>query len=153
MMKKRILIIDSDKQLNKINEKVLSAAGLVSELHIVMNGQEALDYLTNRIVKGYPLPEIIIFDLHLPVMNGFDFIEQFQQMEFDGKSNIELIVFTSSSSIRDKQKATGLGIRHYLNKPYLLRGLSDIVLHLQTSKLPTVGSVRIQKDKVYSRDL
>lgn len=152
-MKKRILIVDNDVQLNKINEKVLSAAGLVNELHIVVNGQEALDYLTTRIVKGYPVPDIIILDLHMPVMNGFDFITQFNQMEFDGKPNIELVVFTYSSSIRDKQKAIALGIRHYLNKPYLLRGLSDIMLHLQTSKGPTGSSVRIQKDRVYSRDL
>ncbi len=130
-MKKRILIIDDDRVLNKINEKVLLVAGLVKELHIVENGRQAIDYLKTRLTKSDPLPEIIIFDLHLPIMDGFSFIDVFQEMEFAGKSNIELVVFTSSSNPRDRQKALGKGITHYLSKPYLLRGLSDIITRLQ----------------------
>ena len=129
-MKKRILIIDDDKLLNKINEKVLIAAGVVNELHIVLNGQQALDYLENRRSKEYPLPDIIVLDLHMPVMDGFAFIEEFNKLTFPGKSKIELVVFTSSSSPRDKQRAIAAGIRHYLNKPYLLRGLVDIMMRL-----------------------
>lgn len=127
-MKKRILIIDDDKLLNKINEKVLVAAGVVSELHIVLNGRQAIEYLENRLEKNYSLPEIIVLDLHMPVMDGFAFIEAFNKMDFHGKSKIELVVFTSSSSPKDKQKALAAGIRHYLNKPYLLRGLVDIMM-------------------------
>jgi CheY-like chemotaxis protein len=127
-MKKRILIVDDDQLLNKINEKVLHAAGLVKELHIVINGKQAIDYLANRIEKDYPMPDIIVLDLHMPVLDGFAFIEAFNRLNFHGKSNIELVVFTSSSSIKDKQKAIALGIQHYLNKPYLLRGLTDIVM-------------------------
>jgi CheY-like chemotaxis protein len=133
IMKKRILIIDDDKLLNKINEKVLHAAGLVKELHIVVNGIQAIDYLTARIEKNYPLPEIIILDLHMPVMGGFDFIDRFKEMEFPGKSNIQIVVFTSSSSPRDRQKARDRGIEHFVNKPYLLRSLTDIVMR---SRIP-----------------
>src|SRR5690348_13972277 len=100
-MKKRILIIDDDRVLNKINEKVLLVAGLVKELHIVENGRQAIDYIKTRLSKSDPLPEIIIFDLHLPIMDGFSFIDVFQEMEFAGKSSIELVVFTSSSNPRD----------------------------------------------------
>lgn len=127
-MKKRILIIDDDKLLNKINEKVLVAAGVVNELHIVLNGKQAMEYLENRLEKNYPLPEIIVLDLHMPVMDGFAFIDAFNNLSFPGKSKIELVVFTSSSSIKDKQKALAAGVRHYLNKPYLLRGLVDIMM-------------------------
>jgi CheY-like chemotaxis protein len=127
-MKKRILIIDDDKLLNKINEKVLVAAGVVIELHIALNGQQAVDYLENRLSKNYPLPDLIVLDLHMPVMDGFGFIDAFNKMTFHGKSKIELVVFTSSSSPKDKQKAMAAGIRHYLNKPYLLRGLVDIMM-------------------------
>jgi CheY-like chemotaxis protein len=134
-MKKRILIIDDDPLLNKINEKVLHAAGLVKELHILLNGQQALDYLQNRIEKNYPLPDIIILDLHMPVMDGFAFTENFRNLNFPGKSNIELVVFTSSSSVKDRQKAHDLGIQHYLNKPYLLRGLTDIVMRSRITEI------------------
>lgn len=132
-MKKRILIVDADKQLNKINEKVLHSAGIVSELHIANNGKEALDYLSSRIEKQYPLPHIIIFDIDLPIMDGFKFLDRFQGLDFPGKSNIELVVFTSSSNPKDKQKIGSRGIKHYISKPYLLRGLNDILLHMKVS--------------------
>ncbi|HYG04149.1 MAG TPA: response regulator [Chryseosolibacter sp.] len=126
-MKKRILIVDDDKLLNKINEKVLVAAGLVKELHVALNGMEALEYLRVRINRNYPLPEIIIMDLHMPVMDGFEFLDRYAELDFAGKGNIEIVVFTSSSSPKDRQKASERGIKNYLNKPYLLRGLNAIV--------------------------
>lgn len=129
-MKKRLLIIDNDKQLNKINEKILNMSGMVKELHITCNGREALEYLVSRVQKDYPLPDIIILDIEMPVLNGFEFIDEFNQLDIPGKSSIELVIFTSSSNPRDKQKASLRGIKHYLSKPYLLRGLSDIIFRL-----------------------
>src|SRR5688572_585769 len=116
-MKKRILIIDNDKQLNKINESVLVTSGIVKELHITGNGQEALDYFRSRVENNYTLPQIVIFDLHLPVLNGFEFIDEFRKLDFPGKAGIELVVFTYSSSLKDKQRALSKGIHHYLPKP------------------------------------
>jgi CheY-like chemotaxis protein len=132
-MKKRILIIDNDEALNKINEKVLKAAGIVSELHIVKNGLEAISYLNARESRGYPLPEIIVLDLYLPVMNGFQFLDEFQKSDLPGKAQIEIVIFTSSSNPKDKQKIMSMGIRHYLNKPYILRGLTDVIYNLRTN--------------------
>lgn len=134
-MKKRILIVDADRALNKINEKVLSAAGIVNELHITTNGLDGIDYLKNRINKNYPLPDIIILDLNMPVMNGFEFIDEFQKINFPGKSNIEIVIFTSSSNPKDKLKALSRGIRNYLDKPYILRGLVDIISRIKTDQV------------------
>lgn len=127
-MKKRILIVDGDRYLNKVNEKVISSSGIVEELHIVMNGREALEYLRKCLNKEHALPHIIIFDLQLPLMDGFQFMDHLQTLGIPGRENIELVVFTASSNPRDQQRAILKGIRHYINKPYLLRSLSDIVM-------------------------
>jgi len=126
-MKKRILIVDDDKLLNKINEKALAAAGMVKELHVALNGMEALEYLRVRINRNYPLPDIIIMDLHMPVMDGFEFLDRYAELDFAGKAKIEIVVFTSSSSPSDRQKVMDRGVTNYLNKPYLLRGLNAIM--------------------------
>jgi CheY-like chemotaxis protein len=126
-MKKSILIIDNDQLLNKINKRILIAAGIVNELHIVANGKDALDHLRTRLIKNKPMPDMIILDLHLPVMNGFHFLNEFQTFDFAGKNNIELVVFTSSNSLADRQKAFAKGIKHYLHKPYLLRAIINII--------------------------
>jgi CheY-like chemotaxis protein len=132
-MKKRILIIDNDKQLNKINERILITSGIVKELHITSNGQEALDYFRSRVENNYALPQIVILELHLPVLDGFAFVDEFSKLDFPGKAGIELVVFTYSSSYKDKQRALTKGIHHYLPKPYLLRNLMDIVLNARVA--------------------
>jgi CheY-like chemotaxis protein len=133
-MKKRLLIVDPDRQLNKINEKVLQSSGIVSELHIVCNGREALDYICSRIEKGYPLPDVIIFELEMPVMTGFQFVDEFRKLAFPGKANVELVVFSSSSSPRHREMLTSSGIKHFLSKPYLLRGLRDVISHMRADE-------------------
>jgi CheY-like chemotaxis protein len=141
-MKKRILIVDDDKQLNKINERIIFTAGVAKEVHITLNGKEALDYLEMRIQKEYPLPDLIILDLNMPVMNGFEFLEAYQKLHFAGKSQIEIIIFTSSTSPKDREKALAKGIRYYLNKPYLLRELNDIIQKLNFDRNRTrYGSI------------
>jgi CheY-like chemotaxis protein len=142
-MEKRILIIDDDIQLNKIHEKILPSSGLASEVHIAVNGRDALDYLNARIDKGYPLPTIIIVDLDMPVMNGFEFIDAFNNLSFPGKSKIEIVVFTSSSNISDRKKALSMGIRHYLSKPYLVRALNDVICQLQIEHKASYATNRI----------
>ena len=140
-MKKRILIVDDDPLLNQINQKVLATSGLVSELHIVKNGKEALEYLNTRLEKSYPLPDIIILDLHMPLMDGFQFIDAFQKLDYL-RTRIELVVFTSSSSPRDKQRVYDKGVKHYLSKPYLLRGLTDVIRQLPLNQTEFISNKR-----------
>lgn len=131
-MRKRVLIIDDDPQLNKINEKILDSSGLVSELHISLNGKEGLEYLKARAEKNYPLPHLIILDLDMPVLNGLQFIDAFHNLNIPGKNNIELVIFTSSNSAKDRQKVLEKGVRHYIEKPYLLRPLRDIISRMHS---------------------
>jgi CheY-like chemotaxis protein len=133
-MKQTLLMIDSDKQLNKVNEQVLRSSGLVKALHMVDNGREALDYLKHQVEQHASLPNIIIFELQMSIVNGFEFIDQFRMLEIPEKEEIELVVFTASSKPSDKQAAIAKGIRHYLNKPYLLRALRDIIFQINTKE-------------------
>ncbi|MBT1705974.1 response regulator [Chryseosolibacter indicus] len=140
-MRKKILLIDNDQQLNRINEKVLLRSGIVSQLHITSNCREAIDYLRSREEKGYPLPDVIVFEINLPFMNGFEFIEAFNSLQITGKSRIALVVFTSSSNPRDRQRMLAKGIRHYINKPYLLTNLRDIVNRLSVDEIEMYPNV------------
>jgi CheY-like chemotaxis protein len=142
-MAKRILLVDDDIQLNKIHEKILPSSGLASEIHIALNGREAIDYLQARIDKGYPLPQVIVLDLEMPVMNGFEFIDAFNDLSFPGKNKIEIVVFTSSSNVSDRKKALAKGIRHYLSKPYLVRALNDVISQLQIEEKDIYSNNRI----------
>ncbi len=139
-MKARVLIVDNDTQLNMINEKILLSSGVVSEVHVARNGLEALQYLMMREERGYPLPTVIVMEILLPGMNGFEFADAFSRLPVCGKHRIELVAFTSSSNPKDREKAMAKGFRHFLNKPYLLRGLRDVIANMRSDKhVPLAG--------------
>jgi CheY-like chemotaxis protein len=128
-IKRKLLLIDADIQLNKVHEKILLSSGVTDELRIAVNGKEALKYLKCCVQNNDSLPQVIVFELRLPVMDGFQFIEEWDKLDCPGKSRVELVVFTSSSSPKDREKAMSKGIRYYLSKPYLLRGLQEVLSH------------------------
>jgi len=74
------------------------------------NGIDAL-----KKIEIPPPPDVIFLDLNMPVMNGFEFITVLQKDE--KLKDIPVVIFTTSSSEHDKQKALRLGAKHYITKP------------------------------------
>lgn len=126
-MKKRILLVDDDEMLHFVYNKVFSAAGILSDLRCAGNGKAAIDFLKEQVLTNAALPEIILLDIDMPVMNGFEFIEQFGQWNFPEKENIHIVVFTSSLNPKDKERALGMGVKYFLTKPYILEGIREII--------------------------
>jgi CheY-like chemotaxis protein len=65
------------------------------------------------------LPEYILLDLNMPILDGFGFVEALQK-EASTKSllpHLKIIIVTSSINPKDIQRAKNLGIEHYLTKP------------------------------------
>lgn len=133
-MKKNIVVVDFDQSLNKINEKVLRESDIVADLQIFTQCENALEYLKSCLFGKKRLPDIIVFELQMPSLNGFDFIDRLALLGIPKQYQVQLVVYTASSSPRDKQKALEKGITHYLNKPFLLRSLCDIVLQLNRAR-------------------
>jgi CheY-like chemotaxis protein len=116
-MKKSVLLVDDSTIDNFINQKVMSSLGLVKEIHTALNGEQALEVF-NRYQNGtISIPDVILLDLNMPVMDGYGFIQAFQSLKFPHKENVLIIVLTSSSSSDDMNRVKGLGIKHYLTKP------------------------------------
>lgn len=126
-MKKRILLVDDDEMLHFVYNKVFSAAEIVSDLRCAANGKAAMDFLKERVLRSAELPEIILLDIDMPVMNGFEFIEQFRQWDFPEKESITIVVFTSSLNPKDKERAFSMGVKYFLTKPYILEGIKEII--------------------------
>ena len=112
-----VLIIDDSEIDTLIHRKTLERIKHVREIHTVSSGTEAIELL-----KGYsslvkPLPDIILLDLNMPIMDGFAFIETFRDAPLSGKENVTIVIVSSSSSQSDMNKATELGINHFVMKP------------------------------------
>lgn len=125
--KKNILIVDDDRIANFLSEKIISVMGIAHTIQSVTNGQEALDVLISRQHDAVSLPDVIILDLNMPIMDGFGFIQAFQKIDFPGKEKIMIIVVTSSNNPDDISKAKAFGIEHYLTKPISLESIKAII--------------------------
>ncbi|WP_028978638.1 response regulator [Sporocytophaga myxococcoides] len=112
-----ILLIDDDEISNFINETLLKRMGVASEIKVVKNGIDGLKYITIYDEKGI-CPELILLDLNMPVIDGYEFLESFDKLIFENKNNVKIVVLSSSNNPRDEERLKNeFGISNYFIKP------------------------------------
>lgn len=116
-MKKNIILVDDDKIFNFLNEKTITSLGLANEVHFALNGKQALELLEKYRDGEIQRPDIIFLDLNMPIMNGYQFIEAFTNMDLPDKHKITIVVLSSSADPNDVARTKRLGIQYYFNKP------------------------------------
>ena len=113
-----ILLVDDDDATNFINEMIIRQANCTKKIHICTNGQEALDFLTKKTNDHYTQPDIIFLDINMPVLDGWEFLERYKDLDVLQKGNILIIMLTASLNPNDKAKADTIDdISGYINKP------------------------------------
>lgn len=126
---KGILLVDDDDTANIINEMLILELGATEQLFQARNGKEAIELLNGLASQAQPnMPELILLDINMPVMDGFAFLEAYQEMDFPGKSSLKIVMLTTSPNPKDIEQAENAGVTDYLTKPLLeesLRGILD----------------------------
>lgn len=128
---KYVLLIDDVELDNFINEKLISSNGFSEKIYICNSGQGALEFLNNLNIAAaaFPdiYPEVIFIDINMPVMDGFQFIQSFQEIIKKQRKHPKLVVLTSSVAERDRQTTSGLSKDIlFLNKP-LSKDMFDLI--------------------------
>lgn len=125
-----LLIIDDNAICTFINTRVAQTSGLFSEILSVSNGKDALDFL-DSVSRGKGVcPDVILVDLNMPLINGFDFITAFRQLPLVNKEKIGIVILTSSDDTKDIDQARALGVHHYLLKPLTVNELQATIFSL-----------------------
>ncbi|POY40861.1 response regulator [Flavobacterium alvei] len=128
MKKKIIWIIDDDAIYQKIIEKIIKKSGVISSHTSFSNGNEAINTLKNTLEDNKQLPDIILLDINMPVMDGWEFMEEIKYLK--SKIDKRIIIYMVSSSIapEDKNKSkTFTDIYSYIPKPVSVNDLIAIV--------------------------
>jgi CheY-like chemotaxis protein len=112
-----ILLVDDDQIANYLHKSFLNKITTVSTIETANNGEQALSILRSYANGKHCLPEIIFLDINMPVCDGFEFVEAFNNYNFPLKSKIDIVVLTSSANSGDINRMEHLGIKYYLNKP------------------------------------
>lgn len=128
MIKKAIWIVDDDPIYQIIVKKVIQRSEMFSEISSFKNGKDAIDNLHHALEVNDNLPDIILLDINMPIMDGWEFMEEIGLIK--PKLPIEIVVYIVSSSIavEDKNKSKSYeNILGYLSKPICINDLVLIV--------------------------
>jgi CheY-like chemotaxis protein len=127
MLQKNILLVDDDSIANFLIERIVQSTGLARHISKALNGKEALKVFAEH-GNGSSLPEVVLLDLNMPIMNGFEFIQAYKNLDFQEKDHVLIILVTSSNNPVDIEKARELGIKYYLTKPISADTIKGILL-------------------------
>ena len=122
-----IMLVDDDSITNFLNELLIKEMEITNELIVSSDGQKALEELDNHYFQKGNSPDLILLDVNMPVLNGFEFLKQFNELEFENKRSSVIVMLTTSLNPVDKKKAEELNVKDYMSKPLTKKGLSDLI--------------------------
>lgn len=115
---RRICLIDDDPVYTFVVRKMLKYIRQSDCLVNFPNGEVALNWLKSHINESSVLPELIFLDISMPVMNGFEFLEAWQEARLENSLSIPIYMITSSTSTEDKERASNFpDVAGYIVKP------------------------------------
>jgi CheY-like chemotaxis protein len=124
----QVLIIDDDEVNNLFCKIVIEHLGIAGDVHYCMSGPEAFDYLASCVKGGIPVPDLILLDINMPFMGGFNFLNQFIGLGYHETLPTKISMLSSSDVESDINKAMNYTcVIDYIVKPLSEQALQRIV--------------------------
>ncbi len=127
-MIKDIFLIDDDALVNFLNQEIIKDSHPDKKVRSFESATEALEVIKEMLnTSNSKLPQLILLDINMPVMDGWEFLDIFDQLPENKTKDCKIIMHTSSIDPRDIEKAkTYKAVVDYMTKPLNLQSLSKI---------------------------
>ena len=123
---KTCLLIDDNYIDNFVTRKILESGNFVEEIVVRQSPGDAIEALK----IGAVVPDVIFLDIRMPMMSGFEFLEEYDKLSIANKENIKIYMLSSSLDPTDlKQSVLNKYISNYIHKPITHKALDDLFAH------------------------
>ena len=128
-----ILLVEDNRMDVELTLDAFKEARLFNTIHVAPNGEDALDYLfgrgdyTDR--DAYPLPGLILLDLKLLGIDGFEVLRQIKSTPI--LKRLPVVILTSSKEEGDRALSYDIGANSYLVKPVSFDGFLGVVRQIE----------------------
>ena len=127
-----ILLIDDEEINNYLNFALIKKLKIDVHIEIALNGKLGLEYLTctgkyeNN--KCFPQPGLIFLDINMPLMNGWEFLAEYEKLNENQKGQHVIVMLSASSNPDDINRANSKSdLVGFINKPLTIQKLEEII--------------------------
>ncbi|MFS4468831.1 response regulator [Maribacter sp. 2210JD10-5] len=121
-------LIDDDPIFIYGTKRIMQEIDFCDSIIIYNNGQEALDGLMAISEAGEKIPQYIFLDLNMPIMNGWEFLDEFAQIPNENLQKTVIYIISSSVDPRDLEKVKNYKtVNNYILKPITPNDLESIL--------------------------
>ena len=111
---KHLLLVEDDEVTNYLHTFLFRDMNMAEEVHSVLNGQEAIDYI--KTCSKEDQPDLILLDINMPLMDGFEFLGHLENL--DVNENIVILMVSTSIIPRDIERSKQFKkISGFIGKP------------------------------------
>jgi CheY-like chemotaxis protein len=121
------MLIDDDTITNFLNEMLINELAITKQLIVTTDGNKALEEIKTHQREGV-LPDLILLDVNMPVLNGFEFLKKYNELDFSNHESPLIVMLTTSLNEGDKEKAKKLKVNDYMSKPLTKENMLDLLL-------------------------
>ncbi|MBH8558103.1 response regulator [Hymenobacter negativus] len=123
-----VLLVDDDSTTNYLNQLLLKRLNVAEQILVAINGKEALDLLHVHCQTPFAdCPVLILLDVKMPVMDGFAFLEAYEQLPAAQRQATTIVMLTTSLHPRDVERVEHLNIGGFFNKPLNREKVDEIL--------------------------
>ena len=123
----QILIIDDDEINNFIAAKLIDKIPPKAVVNTCLNGQVGLDFVKSKLQNQEEMPDIIFLDINMPVMNGWEFLEEFEKIKDQINKKISINMLSSSVYNDDINKAETFNtVNKFISKPLTVDKIQEL---------------------------
>ncbi|RAJ11570.1 response regulator [Arenibacter echinorum] len=128
-------LIDDDEIFQFIMKNTIAEISPDIKIKFFSDGEKGMDFLKQNLGAATNLPDIILLDVNMPFMDGWEFLKEYKSLQTQIKKDINIYLLTSSNNPNDIAMAREISeLSGYLVKPISKEGIKSLISHFPTTE-------------------